>query len=259
MRDHAVRCHEWCSAAPDLPGPGDEVDLAAARSRMALDVVDEILVEVRNPMPPGARRGCAGEWLGTRERAEGGHTAHVALSVTDEQRTAVLTGHPGIHREGVERIHERRDLLTETHVEANEPGQQHIAQHAERAESKMVVANDAGLYHQITAARCGRRNDRRTSRRTAPGAGRRGPAWRRPRRRGSPGALRRASGSGRATRAAEWRSARSSPAASRARRCPLAWRRSRRGRAARSSSRSEAAALGGDGCPGRPAAGASGC
>src|SRR5206468_4007720 len=100
----------------------------------------------------------AGEWFGTRERAEGGHAVHVALRVADEERAAVLARHPGIHREGVERIHERRDLLAETHVEANQPRQQHIAEHAERAESKMLVANGSPFCHLrradgITAAR----------------------------------------------------------------------------------------------------------
>src|SRR5262245_12668811 len=139
MGDHAVRRLERRSTASDFPGPRDEFDLAAAGSRMALDVMDEILVEIRNPVPGRARRRRAGEWLATRERAEGTHAVHVALAVTDEQRTAVLAGHPGIHREGVERIHERGDLLAETHIEAHHPRQQHIGEHAERAESTMVV------------------------------------------------------------------------------------------------------------------------
>src|SRR3954447_26522858 len=102
MRDHAIRRLERCGASSYLPCPRDELDIALAGSRVALDIADEILVEILNPTLPRAR--CAGEWLGTRERAEGGHTMHRALSVTDEQCTRVPAGHPRIHREGVERI-----------------------------------------------------------------------------------------------------------------------------------------------------------
>src|SRR5204862_5797854 len=106
MCDHAVRYRARWGATADFPGPRDELDIADARPRVALDVVDEILVEIGYPMPLPARRR-AGERLGTRERAEGGHAVDVIVRVTDEQRTAIFAGHPAIHREGIERIHER--------------------------------------------------------------------------------------------------------------------------------------------------------
>src|ERR1051326_4097606 len=101
MRDHAVRRPARRGTAADFPGPRDELHLAAARSRVALDVMDEVLVEIGYPVPPCAGRRCAREWFGTRERAEGGHAMHVAVPLVHEHRATIFARHPGVHREGV--------------------------------------------------------------------------------------------------------------------------------------------------------------
>ncbi len=57
------------------------------------------------------------------------------------QQVALATGwHAAVHREGIEWVDERDDLLTEAHVEARRPGQGDVAEDADHTEAELACA-----------------------------------------------------------------------------------------------------------------------
>src|SRR5262245_30078155 len=121
---------------------------------MALDVAGNLLVDIRDATSIGARYRATSDRCGAVEGPEGRNAMDVAASVANENMAPILTRHTGIHRERVERVDQRRDLLSETHVEAHRPGQHDIAEHAQDAEAhvadpragRRVVAAGTAMY-----------------------------------------------------------------------------------------------------------------
>lgn len=66
---------------------------------------------------------------------------HRPLAIANQEMARIFTGKPAIHRERIERVEQRCDLLTETHIEANGPRQGHIPEDAEYSETELVGAD----------------------------------------------------------------------------------------------------------------------